>query len=142
MPAKQRRYAQDTEVPVGRSQDELKAILRRSGAARVLLADDLDGKKILCGFELERRQFRITASTERPSRRCEPEQLEREAWRAMLLIVKAKLEVVAMGQSTVEQEFLSNLVLPGGETMGEHAQPLIAHAYESGVMPRLLPGAA
>lgn len=142
MPAKERRYAQDTEVPVSRSQEELKSLLRRAGAGQVLMFDDMESKRILCGFTLAGRQFRIKASTERPSRRCVVEQLEREAWRAMLLIVKAKLEVVAMGNSTIEEEFMANLMLPSGETLAEHALPLVQQAYDSGVMPKLLPGAA
>ncbi len=142
MPAKIRRYAQDTDVPVYKSQEELKGLLRKAGAGQVLMFDDLDNKRILCGFTLEGRQFRIKASTERPSRRCAVEQLERESWRAMLLIVKAKLEVVAMGNSTIEEEFMANLMLPSGETLAEHALPLVQQAYASGHMPKLLPGTA
>lgn len=142
MPNKERRYAQDTEVPTYKSQEELKGLLRKAGAGQVLMFDDLESKRILCGFTLGGRQFRIKASTERPNRRCAHEQLEREAWRAMVLIVKAKLEVVAMGNSTIEEEFMANLMLPSGETLAEHALPLVAQAYSDGQMPRLLPGSA
>ena len=34
---------------------------------------------------------------------------------------------------------LQQIVLPNGQTMAEHAQPLIARAYETGDMPPLLP---
>lgn len=138
MALKQRRYAQDTKVEVGASQAELKSLLRKAGAAQMLTGDDADRNMILLGFTLGGRQYRIKASTERPSRRCESEQLEREAWRAMVLIVKAKLEVVAMGHGTVEEEFMSNLVLPSGQTLGDEVLPKVAHAYETGVMPPLL----
>ena len=136
--AKIRRYAQDTKVAVGMSQQELRGLLRKAGAAQVYMGDDLDGKRIVVGFKLAERHFKITASTDRPSRRCDQEQLEREGWRALLLIVKAKLEVVAMGHSTVETEFLANLVLPSGATVGDDVLPKVAAAYEHGDMPNLL----
>lgn len=128
MALKQRRYAQDTKVEVGASQAELKLLLRKAGAAQMLTGDDADRNMILLGFTLSGRQYRIKASTDRPSRRCDSEQLEREAWRAMVLIVKAKLEVVAMGHGTVEEEFLSNLVLPNGATVGDDVLPKIQAA--------------
>lgn len=139
MPAKVRRYAQDTKVDVGASKAELTTILRRAGAGQMLMGDDAERRLILLGFSLGGRQYRLSASTERPSRRCDAEQLEREAWRALVLIVKAKLEVVAMGQSSVEEEFLANLVLPSGDTVGSDVLPKIKQAYETGVMPHLLP---
>lgn len=138
MSDKQRRYAQDTSVPVGKSKDELEALLNRAGAGQVLMGGDRDKSAIFLAFSLAGRQFKRRASTARPSRRCPVEQLEREAWRAMLLIVKAKLEVIAMGQSTVEQEFLADLVLPDGSTVAQTMLPQIANAYETGVMPPLL----
>ncbi len=140
MALKQRRYAQDTKVEVGASQAELKSLLRKAGAAQMLTGDDADRNMILLGFTLGGRQYRIKASTDRPSRRCESEQLEREAWRAMVLIVKAKLEVVAMGHGTVEEEFMSNLVLPSGQTLGDEVLPKVAQAYSTGDMPPLLLG--
>jgi hypothetical protein len=139
MALKTRRFAQDTKVEVGASQTELKQLLRKAGASQMITGDDSDRDLILLGFTLAGRQYRIKATTQRPSRRCEPEQLEREAWRAMVLIVKAKLEVVAMGHGTIEEEFLSNLVLPSGATVGDDVLPKVAQAYETGAMPLLLP---
>jgi hypothetical protein len=138
MALKQRRYAQDTKVEVGASQAELKSLLRKAGAAQMLTGDDAERNMILLGFTLSGRQYRIKACTERPSRRCDTMQLEREAWRAMVLIVKAKLEVVAMGHGSVEEEFLANLVLPSGATVGDDVLPKVAQAYETGQMPPLL----
>lgn len=139
MAAKVRRYAQDTRVSVGDSRTELEHLLRRAGAAQTVMGGDTDRNFIMVGFTLDARQFRIQASTDRPSRRCDGAQLEREAWRALVLIVKAKLEVVAMGSSTVEQEFLANLVLPNGRTVADDVLPKIEHAYQTGTMPALLP---
>ncbi len=57
----------------------------------------------------------------------------RERWRGLVLLVKAKLEIVRMGASTFEREFLADLVLPSGmtaaETIGPYMQRLIAEGY-------------
>lgn len=63
------------------------------------------------------------------------EQETRRRWRALALAVKAKLEVVASGIATFEDEFMANIVLPGGETVGEWLTPQIHEAYASGAMP-------
>ena len=67
------------------------------------------------------------------------EQREREAWRRLLLLVKAKLEVVAEGVSTFEREFLPDILLPDGSTVYQMLAPQLEQAYESGDMPSLLP---
>ena len=62
-------------------------------------------------------------------------------WRALVLIIKAKLECIESGLSTVEEEFLASVVLPNGKTVGSYVAPALAKAYDSGQMPRrLLPG--
>ena len=62
-----------------------------------------------------------------------------EPVRALYLIVKAKMEAVEAGISTVEREFLYDIVLPDGRTAGEWLAPQIEAAYNSGDMPALLP---
>ena len=62
-------------------------------------------------------------------------------WRALLLVIKAKLEAVTAGISTIETEFLANIVLPDNTTAGEWMLPQIDRAYRSGEMPPLLPAA-
>jgi hypothetical protein len=65
---------------------------------------------------------------------------KRRRWRCLLLSIKAKLETVANGILTFDEEFLANIVVPGtGETVGTWAAPKIAAAYESGAhMPPML----
>jgi hypothetical protein len=63
----------------------------------------------------------------------------RARWRALLLIIKAKLEAVEAGITEFEDEFLSHVVLPDGGTAGQWLRPQIADAYESGLMPPMLP---
>lgn len=73
------------------------------------------------------------------SARAAWDQEVRSRWRALALVIKAKLEAVESGIAVFEDEFMAHVVLPNGQTMSEHARPLIARAYESGQMPPLLP---
>jgi hypothetical protein len=67
------------------------------------------------------------------------EQAQRSRWRALLLVVKAKLEAVEAGIAEFEEEFLAYVVLPDGRTAGELARPAIADMYQAGGMAPLLP---
>lgn len=60
----------------------------------------------------------------------------RERWRAIALVVKAKLEAVNAGISTLEQEFLANVVTDSGMTLGQILIPRMTEAVSAG---RLLP---
>lgn len=63
----------------------------------------------------------------------------RQRWRALALVIKAKLEAVEAGISEFDSEFLANIVLPNGATAGEWLRPQIAEVYETGQMPPMLP---
>ena len=67
------------------------------------------------------------------------EQACRSRWRALYLIIKAKLEAVESGISTIEREFFYDVVLPDGRTIGEFMAPQLETVYETGQMPTLLP---
>lgn len=69
-------------------------------------------------------------------------QREREAWRRLLLITKGKLELVADSESSIEREFLADILLPDGSTVHQQLGPRLAESYSTGEMPRLLPGRA
>jgi hypothetical protein len=66
------------------------------------------------------------------------EQACRTRWRCMLLIVKAKLELIGMSLSTIDREFLADITLPDGRSVGEWLKPGIEKAYLGGAMPRML----
>lgn len=67
------------------------------------------------------------------------EQARRARWRAAYLVVKAKLEAVATGITTVEDEWLAWTVLPGGRTVADEIHPRIDDAYRTGQVGALLP---
>lgn len=68
------------------------------------------------------------------------EQAVRQRWRALLLIIKAKLEAVEAGVVTLEEEFLAQTMLADGSTVAEWVGPQIDEVYRTGGMPSLLPG--
>lgn len=66
------------------------------------------------------------------------EQACRQCWRALLLIILAKLEAVESGITTLESESLANIVLPGGGTVGQWLAPQVDEAYASVRIPPML----
>ena len=62
----------------------------------------------------------------------------RARWRALALVIKAKLAAIEVGITSFEAEFGMAVVLPDGRTVAEQVVPAIAEAYESGRTPRLL----
>lgn len=149
------RFAEDTSVSVERSSAEIESTLARYGARRFMRGWE-EGRALVC-FEMAERQVRFVLPL--PDRAAEEfwvthggrrrreeraayaawEQACRQRWRALNLVIKAKLEAVETGITCFEDEFMAHLVLPGGKTMSEWARPQIAAAYESGKMPELLP---
>ncbi len=64
------------------------------------------------------------------------EQACRSKWRALLLVIKAKLEAVEQGVSTIEREFAADLIMGDGKTLYSH----LSKVLESGKLPKALPG--
>jgi len=54
------------------------------------------------------------------------------------LAIKAKLECVEAGITTLEQEFMAHILLPNGSTVGEVVLPEIEASYQNKTMPPLL----
>ena len=67
------------------------------------------------------------------------EQEIRRRFRALALVIKAKLEAVESKVASFESEFMAHIVMPDGKTVADHVSPAIAEAYRTGGVPRLLP---
>lgn len=146
-------YARSTDVTSGRSRDEIERTLERYGADQFLYGWQDDAAVV--GFRMGGRHIRfilpLPAKNERRfthhSRGArapeaalkEWEQAVRQKWRALALVIKAKLEAVESGIAVFEDEFMANIVLPGGETVGDFMRPQIAEAYRIGTAPNMLP---
>ena len=131
-------YAEKTSVSVSRTKADIEELISRYGAEQFV--SGFKGNTAAIGFTISGRQI-----PGRGNRRTDDaahtawEQACRSRWRALYLIVKAKLEAVEAGISTVEREFLYDIVLPDGRTAGEWLAPQIETAYETGQMPPMLP---
>ncbi|WP_375291508.1 hypothetical protein, partial [Qipengyuania sp.] len=141
-------------VSSGRSRDEIERTLERYGADQFLYGWQEDAAVV--GFRIGGRHIRLIlplpAKTERrfthhsrgarapDAAQKEWEQAVRQKWRALALVIKAKLEAVESGIAVFEDEFMAYIVLPGGEeTVGDFMRPQIAEAYRIGAAPNMLP---
>lgn len=149
------RFAENTTVAADRSRGEIERTLTRYGATGFMYGWDETGA--IVGFRAQERmvQFKIAMPdrndrkfwfTEHRHQKRSPAQAEaaweqatRQVWRALALVVKAKLEAIEAGISTFEQEFLAFIMLPDGSTLGEWAAPQIEQTYATAKMPPLLP---
>lgn len=148
-------YAEKTSVSVVKTKADIEELIQKAGAEQFVSGYKEDMAVI--GFSLADRQIRFILplpdkqdktfwyTPERRTKRTEKQAYEaweqacRSKWRALYLIIKAKLEAVSSGISTVEREFFYDIVLPDGKTVGEFMSPQIQTAYETGEMPPLLP---
>jgi len=150
-----RRYAAGTGVTATKSRAEIESLLKRHGATSFVSGWDDELSRAALVFRLAGRHFRLEVSQAQekdvpPTARYEaPAQHkarvgkwiageERRRWRALLLVIKAKLEMIASGESSVEREFLADMLLPNGDTVATSILPRIAESYASGKMPRRL----
>ncbi|GEL44287.1 hypothetical protein MEX01_48780 [Methylorubrum extorquens] len=122
-------YAETTKVPVAQTRAEIEKLLKAAKATRVVTIDDPLEATVMC--MLAGRLIKILV----PIAGNASDQIRRARWRALLLTIKAKREAVESGIETVEQAFLSHVVLPDGRTMGEWAEPALQLAYDRGQMP-------
>lgn len=154
---KHERYAQGTTTPVEKSRAEVEVILKRYGATgfgyswdrRLEPRDDAPGPAlernyVMIAFQIRNRRVRLDVpmptpedlDTGQPGAKRSVDLAERERWRALVLVLKAKLEAVKSGISSLEHEFLAGVVMADGRTIGEAIIPRLSEAVEHG---RLLP---
>lgn len=150
------RFASDTSVPVERTKAEIEKLVASHGAKQ--FATGWDGSLATIGFGIGGRAIRFVLTL--PDRHSKEfamtparkylrtseerekawEQACRARWRALLLVIKAKLEAVRCGISTIEDEFLAWTVLPSGQTVGDELREQIATRIGNGNTTRLLLG--
>lgn len=154
-------YASSTSVSVERSRAEIERMVSVAGAGQFMAAFDnekgtaiigwtMNGRMVRMGIPLpdsteERFNYRKTTYGYASKIQLPPEatrklydQACRSRWRAVLLIIKAKFEAIDSGISTLEREFLADVVMADGTTIGEWAAPQLEEMYASKRMPTLL----
>lgn len=149
------KYAAQTSVSSENSRNEIERTLKRYGATQ--FAYGWKERDAAIGFAMKGKQIRfilpLPDRTDKEFTRTEArgsvrspeaqervyEQAVRQRWRALALVVKAKLEAVESGIAIFEEEFLANIVLPGGQTVGQFMLPQVAEVYKTGRLPQMLP---
>lgn len=130
------RFAAQTRVGVEQTRTEIERTLSRYGATAFAYMTQ-QGRAIIA-FEASERHIKITVPL--PPGDSEKEKQEaRQRWRALLLVIKAKLESVESGIETLEEAFYANIVMPDGRTIYESTRDSVAVAYEGGKVQALLP---
>lgn len=148
-------YASKTDVPSDKSRAEIEHTLRRYGAdgfmygwesGRAVVAFQMQGRRVRFDLPMpdpNDKAFTLTPAKKQRRSKAQQEaayeQAVRQRWRALALVIKAKLEAVESGITEFEDEFLAHIALPDGQTVSSWMRPQIARAYETGRMPALLP---
>lgn len=128
-------YAADTKVPVHQSRMEIERLLDKHKARQYGTGVDYDKRLARVQFTLQDRIVRFVINLPDPNKirtTSRLEQFERQRWRALLLVIKAKLESVENNIESFEEAFLANIVMPGDQTVAELVRPAIAASYKSG----------
>ena len=130
-------YARHTTVPIEQTKTEIERTLKRYGASS--FAYYAEPRRASVMFEASHRRIRFDLPLP-PGEDAKEAKLRRSKWRALLLCIKAKLESVESEIETFEEAFMAHVIMPDGRTVGEHAIPRIAAAYENNEVGPLLPG--
>jgi hypothetical protein len=126
------RYAEGTKVTIESSRGEITGILAKHGVQKMGWMSAPDGDELV--FELGGGSFRFrmvkpTAETmrERDGKtyaypqnidwQTKAEQEWRRVWRANVLLLKAKLEFIESGDTTLDRELMAYRVLKDGRTL-------------------------
>lgn len=140
-----RRFAADTSVSTDRSIAEIRTIVRRYGATefahmesdeQAAVTFTMRGRRILFRLTMPSPQDKAFTKTDTGRDRSVTaaeaawEQSCRSRWRALALVIKAKLEAVEVGIVVFEDEFLANTIMPGTNvTIGEGVREKVALSF-------------
>ena len=144
-------YAANTSVPVERSRAEIERLLSRHKCNKFLAGVDHDAHTATVQFHAYNRIIRFIIGLPDPKDKKYTRdrrgytapahvvdklvaQDERTRWRALLLVIKAKLEAVESNIATFEDEFLAHVVLPNQQTVAQYIGPAVAQMCETGRM--------
>ena len=116
-------YAERIQVPFDKTVRDIIAMVKKAGALQVGQMEE-EGRLTIM-FSLADRQIKFRVGWQNTA------QSQRQRARALMLVIKAKLESVASGVETFEQAFLANIVLANGQTVHERVSGDLALEYKS-----------
>lgn len=139
-------YAENTSVSFEKSISEVIGHIKKHGAEQIGQMED--PRFFVLSFKISDRLIRFLlpfkSIDDMPThdgrknplspeqRRDRLEQSKRQRGRALMLVIKAKLESVESGIETVEEAFLANVVMADGQTVYQRAAQHIALEYKTG----------
>ena len=148
------RYAEHTSVSITNTVTEIDRLLDRYGADGFMYGSRGTEAQIMFQKNNKVVRFRVGVpdrnderfwKTETGRDRAEAaafreyDQEKRRRWRALLLVIKAKLEAVETEITTFEEEFLAHFVMPDDKTLSEHIIPHLDEVFASGDTAKLIP---
>lgn len=128
-------YAATTDVTIAKTKTEIEALITKRKATGFGIYTEGDTAIVI--FRMHDRQIRFTLPVPELGAKGS-DQARRSRWRALLLVIKAKLESVESGIETFEESFLAHVVMADGRTVYERTQKPIAEEYRLGVSTKLL----
>jgi hypothetical protein len=150
-------YAATTTVSVERTRGEIEKILKKFQCTQLATGVDHTANTAMVQFRARDRVIRFLIALPNPhdkqftqesrrswKRRAQSvidaavAQAERQRWRGLLLVIKAKLEAIESRIASFEEEFLAYTVMPNDQTVGQMMLPVVAEAYGTGTMPKQL----
>ncbi len=167
MIARTARLSGTTEIEGIKTKMEIETYLESRQAEQIAVVKDEDHNRIVCRFRLFGRvvqmeqklatakspiiqkQWKNGVSMASPGANRIKTRLEAETrrrWRVLLLRVKLRLDLIfdeedlAEREEMFREEFMPDIIIPGGGTVREFMEPQIAEAYKTGKAPSLLPG--
>lgn len=135
-------FASKTTVSSDKTMGEIRKMVNGAGATSFAVFEETG--RAMVAFRLKDRNIRMTITLDAPKssfnsqrEKAGFEQRHRTKWRALGLVIKAKLESVASGIETIEEAFLPHVVMENGRTVYEEIKAPIQIRYEGNNVPLL-----
>jgi len=136
------KYAKNTTVPISRSRAKIQEALLGFGVDEFFFGTSSRGDGI--GFKIKNRVYKMNVPTPKRadfSTEKQHEQAIRQRWRILYMSLKMKLEEIASGGISFEDQFLAQMCLPNGGTVSDFMKlPENINKLEETKMPKMLTG--
>lgn len=124
-------YAAKTRIDSNQTRNQIEAMLKKHGAKKIACAFDDEERSVIIAFIIGVSSIKMTLPI--PSSK-----VEMQRWRLLFLVVKAKLEAIEGGITTLEKEFLADVVTRNGATVYERHRVEIDTMLTTGEPPKLM----
>jgi hypothetical protein len=128
------KYAKNTTVTIESSQNEIQNLIKKYGATK--FAIDWDSNAIIFEFHNRtiklqikypnREEFEYASNKKKRSESVienKYQMAKRQAWRILVLYLKANLEAIDSGILTMDQVFMPYFLMKTGQTLSEYVLP-------------------